>query len=247
MNHAERIAKSLQKASRSGSGWIACCPAHEDGDPSLSLRDTDGKVLVHCFAGCEQDAVVAALKGLGLWPECERHSHSENQIEAIYDYTDEHGDSLYQIVRKPGKRFLQRYPDVGGGWVWQKHPRQVLYRLREVLENPIIFLVEGEKDCEALREHGFVATTNAGGAGAPWLPSFTEALRGREAVLIPDNDPPGRVRVLRIARALKGHVSRLVVLTLEGPGVKDVSDWFAAGHSEVELIQMLDPEAPYEV
>ena len=244
MNHAERIAKGLQKASRSGSGWVACCPAHEDGDPSLSLQDAHGKVLVHCFAGCAQDAVVAALKGLGLWPERERHT--EDQTEAIYDYTDEQGGRLYQIVRKPGKKFLQRYPSGGGGWVWQKHPRQVLYRLREVLENPIIFVVEGEKDCETLRGHGFVATTNAGGTGAPWLPSFTDALRGREAVLIPDNDPPGRARVLRIARALMGHVSRLVVLTLEGPGVKDVSDWFAAGHSEVELIRMLDPEVCHE-
>jgi len=48
--------------------------------------------------------------------------------------------------------------------------------------------------------------------------------------------------VLRIARALLGRVARLVVLELEGAGVKDVSDWFAAGHSELELIAQLDGE-----
>ena len=58
---------------------------------------------------------------------------------------------------------------------WRKHPSQVLYHLPEVLEAPIIFLTEGEKDAEKLREHGFVATTNAGGAGAHWLPEFTES------------------------------------------------------------------------
>jgi hypothetical protein len=42
--------------------WSACCPAHEDKSPSLSVREnTDGAVLVHCLAGCSADAVVAAL------------------------------------------------------------------------------------------------------------------------------------------------------------------------------------------
>jgi hypothetical protein len=37
----------------------------------------------------------------------------------------------------------------------------VLYHLREVIDAAIVFVVEGEKDVETLREHGFVATTNA--------------------------------------------------------------------------------------
>jgi len=75
-------------------------------------------------------------------------------------------------------------------------------------------LVEGEKDVETLRSHGFVATTNAGGANAHWLAQYTESLRNREVILIPDNDAPSRKRVLNIARALLGKVARLVVLEL---------------------------------
>jgi putative DNA primase/helicase len=116
----------------------------------------------------------------------------------------------------------------------------VLYRLREVLEAPIVFLVEGEKDSERLREHGFVVTTAAGGAQAPWLPSFTQALAGREIVLIPDNDEPGRQRALTIARALLGHAAQIICIEL--PGGKDVSDWFDAGHSELELINLVERE-----
>ena len=218
------------------SGWMARCPAHDDKEPSLSLRDVDGTILVHCHAGCSQRAVVDALKARGLWPE--REVRQRRQIVAEYNYTDETGQLLYQVVRTEPKGFFQRRPDGPGRWVNKKGPRQVLYRLSEVLESPIAFLVEGEKGAVRLREHGFAATTNAGGAKAPWLPEYTEALRGREVILIPDNDPPGRQRVLTIARALLGHAARIIVLELNG--AKDVSDWFDQGHSETELISQIE-------
>jgi DNA primase len=232
---AAEIAQRLH-GRRSGACWMACCPAHEDRDPSLSLRDVDGKVLVHCHAGCEQRAVIAALKALGLWPEPEKGLR--RRIVAEYDYTDEAGKRLYQVVRTEPKGFFQRRPDGKGGWINRKSPRQVLYHIPEVLEAPIVFVCEGEKDAETLREHGFVATTNAGGAEAAWLPGYTDALRGREVILLPDRDRPGRERVARIARKLIGNVARLVILELEG--AKDVTDWFQQGHSECELIAQLE-------
>ena len=206
-------------ARRSGADWIAKCPAHDDKNPSLSIRDADGKVLLHCHAGCTQGDVIDALKAHGVW-QPERTENS--RIVAEYDYTDEQGILLYQVVRYQPKDFKQRRPDGCGGWIWRKGSRQVLYHLPEVLEAPIVFVVEGERDVETLREYGFVATTNAGGAKAHWAPQFTEALRGREVILIPDNDAPGRKRVVNIARALLGKVARLIVLELEG-GAKDVS------------------------
>jgi len=64
---AESIAKALG-GRKAGSGWSARCPAHDDRTPSLSLRDSgDGKVLVRCHAGCDQDEVIAHLKARGLW------------------------------------------------------------------------------------------------------------------------------------------------------------------------------------
>jgi len=99
--------------------------------------------------------------------------------------------------------------------------------------------VEGERDVETLRDWGFAATTNAGGAKTPWLPEFTAALAGREVNIIPDNDGPGWERVKVIARALLGHAARIRVLDLPRE-TKDISDWFAAGHSECELIAMLE-------
>jgi hypothetical protein len=233
---AESLARALE-ARRSGSSWMAKCPAHEDSNPSLSIREVECKVLLHCHAGCTQSDVIDALKARGLW----QPDGTENpRMVATYDYTDENGNLLYQVVRYQPKDFKQRRPDGCGGWIWKKGQRQVLYHLKEVIEALIVFVVEGEKDAEALRERGFVATTNAGGSSAPWLPQYTEALRGREVILLPDADRPGRQRVLNIARALLGNVARLVILELEG--AKDVSVWLEAGHSELELIAQLDGE-----
>ena len=50
--------------------YVARCPAHDDRKPSLSITDAkDGKVLVHCHAGCDQEHVIAALRTRGLWKE----------------------------------------------------------------------------------------------------------------------------------------------------------------------------------
>jgi putative DNA primase/helicase len=64
---AKDIARAL-RGHRSGSGWMACCPAHDDTTPSLSISETeDGKPLVHCHAGCSQQAVISKLHDLHLW------------------------------------------------------------------------------------------------------------------------------------------------------------------------------------
>lgn len=71
---AETIARALG-GHRTGAGWKACCPAHEDHDPSLSITaGKDGKVLLKCFAGCAQLQVIDTLQSRGLWERRGRHS-----------------------------------------------------------------------------------------------------------------------------------------------------------------------------
>lgn len=242
--NAAAIARALQGSRRSGPGWVACCPAHDDRNPSLSLRDTrDGRVLAHCHAGCSQAAVVSELKQRGLWPQSEKPA-VPRRIVAQYNYTDEHGVLLYQVVRTDPKGFFQRYPDGKGKWINRKYPGQVLYGLPEVMTSGIVFVCEGERDVGTLREQGFVATTIAGGAKAAWQANFTEALRGREVILIPDNDEPGWELMRRIAKALLGKVSRLICFDdHHRVGAKDITEWFELGHAEVELINLLEASA----
>lgn len=67
MNPIENVLGRLEKVKQRQPGqWSACCPAHADKGPSLSIRETnEGAVLLHCFAGCEVRDVVAAM-GLEL-------------------------------------------------------------------------------------------------------------------------------------------------------------------------------------
>jgi hypothetical protein len=236
---AESIARALN-GRRAGGGYVMRCPAHEDNRPSLSISERGGKVLVKCHAGCDQAAVVESLKAKGLWDAPQQTVVS--RIDRTYDYTDENGVLLYQVCRLIPKDFRQRAPDGKGGWTWStKGVRKVLYRLREVLENPIVFLVEGEKDAETLREWGFTATTASGGAKAAWLPQYTAALKGREVILIPDNDAPGWERAKALYRELDGKVSCLRVFDLP-EGIKDITEWFESGRSEVEFLVRLEGE-----
>jgi 5S rRNA maturation endonuclease (ribonuclease M5) len=170
-----------------------------------------------------------------------------DDIEATYDYTDEAGALLYQVVRKSGKRFLQRTPDGVGGWVWKlAGVRRVPYRLPELLaadRDATVYIVEGEKDVERLQAHldagpvKCVVTTNAGGAGK-WhtiAPTAATALRGRCVFVIADADEPGRKHARQVLEALRG-VAR-TVSALEPPAPhKDVSDLLAAGGGIGDLV-----------
>ncbi len=59
------ILNVLDKVRPTGhSEWVACCPAHEDRSPSLAVKDAgDGRILLHCFAGCP---TVMILHAMGL-------------------------------------------------------------------------------------------------------------------------------------------------------------------------------------
>ncbi len=70
---AETIAKALG-GRKAGGAWMACCPAHDDREPSLSIIDGNGgKVLVRCHAGCDQRDVIGALRSRGVWATEGRH------------------------------------------------------------------------------------------------------------------------------------------------------------------------------
>lgn len=43
------------------SHWMACCPAHDDRNPSLAIREKDGLLLIRCFAGCEALSILSAV------------------------------------------------------------------------------------------------------------------------------------------------------------------------------------------
>lgn len=71
----DNLLNRLRKVKATGRGtYIACCPAHEDRSPSMTIRDCgDGRILMHCFGGCDTTSILEAI-GLefgDLFPEQE--------------------------------------------------------------------------------------------------------------------------------------------------------------------------------
>jgi hypothetical protein len=234
---AGELARQLQ-AKRSGAGWIAKCPAHDDRTASLSIGEGENDcLLLKCHAGCTFDQII---KAAGVEPTRSNGvSRNKTEIVAAYDYRDPRGELVFQIVRKRPKSFVQRRPDGNGGWIWGRgNTLDLPYRLPELLDASEIFIVEGEKDCDALAAIGLVATTNPAGA-TKWPESFGRYFYGRHAILIPDNDELGRAHVRDVARKLTDHAASIRVLELPDlPPKGDFSDWLAAGGTRDQLDEL---------
>lgn len=233
------VLSRLEGIKRNGSGWIARCPAHEDRSPSLSVGEgDDGRVLLHCQAGCETSAVCAAL-GLevaDLMPP-KTHGNGHREIVETYDYTDETDALLFQVVRFSPKDFRQRRPNGKGSWDWKVgETRRVLYRLRQVMVAVLmgdpVYVCEGEKDVEAIERAGCAATCNPGGAGK-WRKEYSECLRGADVVIVADSDEPGRKHAMQVAAALESVAASIRVV--QAAVGKDASDHLAAGLSLADL------------
>ena len=62
--NVEEFVKLLDGVHQTSRGWTACCPAHDDSNPSLAVSvGNDGRILVHCFAGCTAQEI---CEGVGL-------------------------------------------------------------------------------------------------------------------------------------------------------------------------------------
>jgi putative DNA primase/helicase len=147
----------------------------------------------------------------------------QRKIVATYDYADETGAVLFQVVRFEPQEFRQRQPN----GIWSvKGVRQVPYRLSAILEAianecPVV-ITEGEKDVDNLARWNVPATCNAGGAGK-WRDEVNEHFRGADVVLIPDNDDAGYHHVHAVGAALIGVAKRIRILMLPGLPVKGFS------------------------
>lgn len=141
------------------------------------------------------------------------------------------------MVRKWPKAFACRRPDGQGRWIWNlREVERVLYRLPEILaaveRGERIFVVEGEKDADALTGLGLAATTNPGGAGK-WRARYGEPLRGARVAVIPDRDAAGIAHAESVAKALRGVAGEVRILELEGLAAKgDASDWIEVRRRE---------------
>lgn len=193
----------------------------------------------HAGAIVQNDARLFAHKMRGRCKCGEEHGPAidDLRIEGVYPYKSENGVTLFEVVRKIGKKFLQRHDDGHGRWIWNMQGvRRVPYRLPQLLQadpSKLVLILEGEKDVEAAIRLGFVATCNPGGAGK-WsavASAADDALEGRDVVVIADADKVGRAHAKEIAASFTAVRS---VKIIELPQ-HDLSDFLAAGGTRDHL------------
>lgn len=190
---------------------------------------------------------------------------SRQHIVATYDYADEAGKLLFQVLRYgPTKTFSQQQPGAGKGGI-KRNPktgkptmegaRYVPYHLDELVAARAqangkpwrVYIAEGEKDADRLRQWGLTATCNAGGV-MKWRADYGRYFTGAEAILLADNDEAGRAHVADVAKKLAPVAAVIKIPALHGlPEKGDVSDWLAAGGSQGDLEDLVDStEATHE-
>jgi RepB DNA-primase N-terminal domain len=97
-NPTEVVLARLHGVHESGNGWMALCPAHADSRPSLSIAEAeDGRCLLHCFAGCTPEGVVAAI-GLTM-PDLFGDDGEDHQRSSL-------SDLLVKIAEDAGVRLF---------------------------------------------------------------------------------------------------------------------------------------------
>jgi len=187
-------------------------------------------------------------EGSGEKFEQSDHAGDLGPIKAIFDYENERGERLFQVLKfeplNAPKTFRQRLGPEQEKWSI-KGIRIVPFKLPELItelaEDKIIFIVEGEKDVLTLRKHGIPATCNPMGAGkwrAQWAVEF---FNGANVIICGDNDQPGRDHVQDVARSLDGKAKQIRVLDLREywPQIDesdDITDWFEDGGGTVERL-----------
>jgi putative DNA primase/helicase len=163
---------------------------------------------------------------------------------ARYDYKDAEGNLKYIKVKwldKDGKKQFTAYENVNGTLLSGRGQSvSIPYNLEEVLRagEESIYILEGEKDVETLRSLGLIATT--GGSSSDWMQAFNEYFEGKNVVIIPDCDVPGKRYSEKITENIKDIVKTLKVVNLglvDGGDVTDYLNMFGKN----ELLKKITP------
>ena len=160
-----------------------------------------------------------------------------------YPYEDERGRLLFTVERYRPKRF--RILDAAGREC-ETPPAEALYRWPQLhgsaLGRQRVYVVEGEKDAESLsRLGGLIATTNPGGCHMGWRAAYSKILKGRDVVILPDCDAPGRRHAEKVRASLERTAASVAIVEL--PGLRppqDVSDWIEMGGTQQMLEELVE-------
>ena len=247
MNASELLSR-LQGVRKAGNGWTARCPAHDDRRNSLSVTERDGKLLVHCFAGCTPESIAGALglsraelfgsNGEGRRPmvKAQAVAGKTDGLSWLADYCGVPTDFLRalpleakdgHVVFRFGDGLPEKRRRVGAkdfAWDPPGAPTPPLWPMPSERLPESIWLCEGETDAIVARRLGLEAYGVTKGAGTPLKVTEAEALKRRGAKRVNvlfDADTQGRDGAKRMAEALAEAGLEVATIDLAKAGIID--------------------------
>ena len=151
---------------------------------------------------------------------------------ACWEYLDTEGKLIAKVTRfdpPSGKEFRPWDAKTGKMKAPERRP---LYNQPGISNSEDVLLVEGEKCAQALIEQGFCATTAMNGANAPIHKTDWTPLTGKNVVIWPDNDKPGKAYAQSVGKALVKIAKRVDILM---PPKEAPPKWDAADAVEEEI------------
>ncbi|MFH0957070.1 MAG: AAA family ATPase [Pseudomonadota bacterium] len=252
MIHDLLEARGFRLKKDGGNRVTSPCPVCKDGEDRFVIwTDKNRAWCRRCGWAGDDIQLLIDVDGLSFQEAIEKAGRTEKlrdiapakkdaKIVANYNYVDEDGELLYQVIRFDPKDFRQRRPGTGTTrWMNNlKDTRLVLYDLPNVIEAKAVCLVEGEGKVRALKKIDIPATCNPMGAGK--LKSqqeehqILEPLRGKQVYIFPDNDPPGKAHAEEAATLLKDIALQIKIVNLRGlPAKGDVVDFIEKRECDV--------------
>ena len=217
----------------SGAQVLCPGPGHSASDRSLSVKiGKDGQPFVYSHSHCGDDwqtclDYVRQRLGLPAW----RPNGHDSQT-TVYEFRDPAtGEVRYhkeRIDRADGSKTFVIKPKGRGG------SEPLLYggeQLSDLVEGQPVFIAEGEKKVDRLRELGTTAISLDAGAKSKWLPAHAKLLRGLQIILWPDSDEPGEGYVAHAAAAIRDENPRADIRVVRPFGApngqkgRDICDW----------------------
>ena len=206
MTFAEFIAlldaKGLKPRQLANGQWLAHCPAHDDAEPSLSVTESDGRILLHCFANCTVDAICAAL---GITTKVLR-TDQELERRVTFEVRDPNGAlvALHERIERNGKKtFVWRHPDGRKAQGDLKVADLPFYGIHRLQNADFVVIVEGEKCAEALWSVGVPAVATYGATCDPADEPLRQVIERVQTIYLwADNDNAGRKHMERIGKRL---------------------------------------------
>jgi len=227
----EHVLCQLENVKKTTEGYKASCPCHDDKTPSLSIKQGDRKVLLHCFAGCKYEEIAKKLqiktevKSTALEYFSSKKNIPIDFLKSLH-ITEAHSKLIipYRYSNNKSARSRERYAN--GGFIWEVEKKEIIIYGLWRDQKDYCIIVEGESDCWTLWYNNFNAL-GVPGSTMFKLIKLEQLNQFNDIIIIEESDSAGKVFAFQTKNHLRkiGYKGKIYIIQL---GYKDASEMYLA-------------------